>query len=94
MALEAASCLASFLLPASAGGKRRPSITAWNLNLGRREAPICEQNLGYVYFFPAQKFPPIAAKGSVGIFYLKQALGWLDPKLIICQIINFLCFNG
>lgn len=33
IALAAASCLASFLLPASAGGNRRPLITAWNLNL-------------------------------------------------------------
>lgn len=33
IALAAASCLANFLLPASAGGNRRPLITAWNLNL-------------------------------------------------------------
>lgn len=33
MALAAASCLANFLLPASAGGNRRPLIITWNLNL-------------------------------------------------------------
>lgn len=33
IALAAASCLANFLLPASAGGNWRPLITAWNLNL-------------------------------------------------------------
>lgn len=33
MAFVAASCLATFLLPASAGGNSRPLMTTWNLNL-------------------------------------------------------------
>lgn len=33
MAFMAASCLATFLLPASAGGNSRPLMTTWNLNL-------------------------------------------------------------
>lgn len=36
MAFMAASCLATFLLPASAGGNSRPLMTTWNLNLSRK----------------------------------------------------------